>query len=72
MLRRISKEASNDGQFDELGVRICARLPKGFPDQWRDLQLRVGVGLILTEWSGINRSFLTRTQYRALKTPWLR
>jgi len=57
MPRRISKEASNDGQFDELGVRVCARLPKGFPDQWRDLQLRVGVGLILTEWSGINRSF---------------
>ncbi len=57
MPRRITREASNDGQFDELGVRVCARLPKGFPDQWRDLQLRVGVGLILTEWSGINRSF---------------
>jgi len=31
MPRRISKEASNDGRFDELGVRVCARLPKGFP-----------------------------------------
>src|SRR6478672_6317319 len=57
MPRRISKEASNDEQFDELGVRACATLPKGFPGEWRDLQLHVAVGLILTEWNGINRSF---------------
>ena len=57
MPRQISKEASNDAEFDEPGVRVCARLPKGFPNEWRGLQLRVGVGLILTEWNGINRSF---------------
>jgi hypothetical protein len=38
-------------------VRLCAKLPEGFPEEWRDLQLSVGVGLIFTEWNGINRAF---------------
>jgi hypothetical protein len=49
--------ASNDESFDELGVRLCARLPAGFPDEWRNLQLSVRVGVIFTEWNGINPSF---------------
>jgi hypothetical protein len=57
MPRPRSEESSNDDEFDQLGVRRCERLPAGFPDEWRDLQLSVGVGLILTEWNGVNRSF---------------
>jgi hypothetical protein len=57
MARPRIEESSNDDEFDQLGVRLCARLPEGFPDEWRDLQLSVGVGLIFTEWNGINRSF---------------
>src|SRR6478672_5734822 len=57
MPRPISEESANDDEFDELGVRLCARLPEGFPDAWRDLQLSIAVGLIFTEWNGINRAF---------------
>src|SRR6476646_5859697 len=56
MAHRTYEEPSNDEEFDELGVRLCERLPPGFPDEWRNLQLRVAVGLVLTEWNGINRS----------------
>ena len=57
MPRPRSEQSSNDDEFDQLGVRLCARLPEGFPEEWRDLQLSVGVGLIFTEWNGINRAF---------------
>ena len=57
MARQTYEEPSNEEEFDELGVRLCEQLPPGFPDEWRDLQLSVAVGLIFTQWNGINRSF---------------
>ena len=57
MARQTCDDSSNDEDFDELGVRLCARLPEGFPPEWRNRQLSVAVGLIFTEWNGINRKF---------------
>ncbi len=57
MARQTCDDSFTDEDFDELGVRLCARIPEGFPPEWRNRQLSVAVGLIFTEWNGINRKF---------------
>ena len=67
MPRPRSEESSNDDEFDQLGVRRCERLPAGFPDEWRDLQLSVGVGLILTNGTALTARSSTSSQSPALQ-----
>ena len=61
LVRRLSTMhsplAANDSDFEHLGVRSCSPSPPGLPEAWRGLQMRVGVGLILTEHNCIYRSF---------------
>jgi hypothetical protein len=52
-----SPPSANEADFEQLGVRVCAELPQGMPNEWYSLPIRVGVSLILTEGNSLYPSF---------------
>lgn len=55
----MTKTASNDDDFESVGNVFCESIPDGLPSEWHDLDLRISVSLILTEYNCVNRSFFT-------------